>query len=380
MLRRDEEGRIKATRLGRIAVRFQLSPETVTAWACLIEQVADPTFFDLLLAVCASPDMNGSLRCELEYVARLQAGLDAEASAIKGVQEKDRPRMLLSRGRSLVGAVQAALALRAWTRLGDFVEAGAAAACEPHEVEELKKEALRMLQAMSALVSSGLDEKAGDKEAGEKRERSDLEWKLMALRAMVSAGLADEQATLAMVEGIGPVLGRRLIAAGINDVEDLALADLDALLSVDGVSTKRAQQWLDAAGELVGAGGAFRFREAPRQVQGSVDGTEGEAGPMVAAGLDYFRWLRASSLKVDEAGADRWLVSGGSQPHQVLAMDGSYSCDCRDAEKGRLCKHAIAVRHAQKDPEIPRFEGAFMDAARGEGDAWDLFRRWGQRV
>lgn len=378
MLRRDDEGKIKATRLGRIAVRFQLSPETVIAWAALVAEVDEPTFFDLLLAVCASRDMNGALRSEIEDLQALQAGLDAEASSIKVMQAKDSLRMLPVKGRSLVGAVKGALALRAWTRLGDFEEAGVVASCQAHEVEELKKEALRMLQAMSALVASGIDEGAASQADGLPRKPSALECKLMALRAMVSAGLDDEQATLAMVDGIGPVLARRLIAAGVNDIEDLALADVSDLAAIPGVSGRRAEQWLTEAAGLVELGGAFRFREVHR-AQGSRDGTDEQARARRAEGLDYFRWLRAGELSVASARDGAWSVEGGAQEHIVAVTGGRYACDCLDASKGRLCKHVIAVRHEQGDVEIPRFDAEFEPMEEGGGGRMDLFSLWGER-
>jgi helicase len=286
--------------------------------------------------------------------------------------------MLPVKGRSLVGAVKGALALRAWTRLGDFEEAGVVASCQAHEVEEVKKEALRMLQAMSALVASGIDEGAASQADDVPRKPSALECKLMALRAMVSAGLDDEQATLAMVDGIGPVLARRLIAAGVNDIEDLALAEVSDLAAIQGVSSRRAEQWLTEAAGLVALGGAFRFREAHR-AQSSTDGTDEQTRARRAEGLDYFRWMRAGQLRVASPRDGAWSVKGGAQEHIVSVTGGRYACDCLDAGKGRLCKHVIAVRHEQGDVEIPRFDAEFEPMEEGGGGRMNLFSIWGER-
>lgn len=376
MLSRDDEGRLKATRLGRIAVRFQLSPETVLAWNRLCERLTSPCFFDLLLAVCASPDFTGGMRCEAEDLALLQAAFDREPSAIKGWAKDERGEVLPVRGRGLVVAVQRAVALRAWTRDGDAEAAAVEARCQPHDVEEVRREALRLLQALQALVGSRIDQAATGNEADVKD--GDLQLKLLALRAMVSAGMDGEQATLALVDGIGPVMARRLVQAGISDVEDLALADEQDLSQVEGVSLRRALCWKEDAEQWIAKGGAFMFREAPSQAASRTDGT---TAARMARGLDYFRWLRASQLQVELAGERQWKVSGGAEAHLVLHnQDEGYTCDCKDAGKGRLCKHQIAVRHAKEDPEIPRFEAGMGVEAGEAGGTLDLAALWGMRA
>lgn len=341
MLSRDDEGRLKATRLGRIAVRFQLSPETVLAWNRLCEKLTDPCFFDLLLSVCGSPDFTGGMRCEAEHVGGLQEAFDREPSAIRGWVKGERGEVLPARGRGLVVAVQRAVALRAWTKDGDVDAAAAHARCQPHEVEEVRKEALRLLQALQALVTSSIAE--GSSDAAEAPEGA-LQLKLVALRAMVSAGMDGEQATLALVDRIGPVMARRLVQAGIADVEDLALAEEDRLANVEGVSLKRALRWKEDAGQWTERGGAFMFRGGQSRSGSSTDGTAAER---MARGLDYFRWLRASQLQVELVCEGSWKVSGGAEEHLVMHNHGKgYTCGCKDAGKGRLCKHQIAVRHA----------------------------------
>jgi hypothetical protein len=206
--------------------------------------------------------------------------------------------------------------------------------------------------------------------------------RVRAVVAMVCAGLDDAAATLAQIDGIGPVLARRLRDdAGVADVEDLAVADPAELAArVRGLSASRAARWIEDAAGFVVQGGAHRFREI------AGDGSAATR-PDVARGLDPSRWTRAKALavRVIEPGA-RWLVEGGAEPHVVqiqpaddagaggeAAMEARrWGCDCADWVRGRLCKHVVAVRAACGDPLIPPLHGDFPAADM----RLDLASRW----
>jgi helicase len=326
--------------------------------------LSNATFFDLLVLVCSSPDFNGRVRADHSEAAFLTSRMRAEDMRLGEISQQDRNRLLGSAGRDLGCAVKTALALRAWTRLGDDAEAAEAVGVHEHEVEEARMEAVRLLQAMSALTDAR--DKAEQEAEG---ERVDLSEKIRALSAMVCAGLDDEAATLALIDGVGPVMARRLLSHGVTDIEALALADAQELAEMPGLSAKRAAAWIAAAETFVGEGGALRYREACGQQQ------ESDGGSTVLRGLDYCRWERASKLTVT-ANASGWTVTGGSEPHQVSEKaQGQYVCDCGDAARGRLCKHVIAIRHLSGDPAVPRFDEGFPEA---EGQGLDLAAEWGR--
>lgn len=372
MLARREDGSIAATRLGRIAVRYQLSPETVAAWSRAIHAMTRVHLFDILLCVCASVDFTARVRCEADTLDACQRALSAEPSTFKRLERAELREYTSVRGRDMVRSVKTALSLRAWTRLGDIDEAAAAVGVMPHELEEARTECVRMLHALSALSSEmgeGLPPPGG--------ESPRLDDQLLAVRSMVCAGLDDEQATLALIDGVGPVLARRLIDAGIDDVEDLAVSDAAALAAaVRGLSAARAQQWIAQAAEHLGSGGAFRFREWEADHADIADTPRASR----EARLDYFRWQRASLLTVLSGVPDTWTVSGGSEPHEVLRVDGEVRCACKDAGKGHLCKHAIAVRAVLGDPAIPPFSPAAFEApdeVEDSGGSLNLIQEWG---
>lgn len=364
MLAFSESGFVRATKLGRIAVRFQLTPATVLSWAKVQSLLPGATFFDLLVLVCSSPDFNARVRADHSEAALLTTHMRGEAMKLGEISPQDRSRLLGAAGRDLGCAVKTALALRAWTRLGDDAEAAAAVGVHEHEVEEARMEAVRLLQAMSALTAAR--DKAEQEAEG---EWVDLSEKIGALSAMVCAGLDDEAATLALIDGVGPVMARRLLGHGVQDIEALALADAGELAAMPGLSMKRAGAWIAEAEKFVGAGGALRYRELCGEQ------ASGGEGPAVLSGLDYFRWERASKLKVTP-NPPGWIVTGGSAPHQVSQPSpGVYVCDCGDAARGRMCKHVISIRHLLGDAAVPRFDEGFPEP---DNQVLDLVAEWGR--
>ena len=355
MLECSDDGYLRATKLGRIAVRFQLSPATVSSWAALDENIDGATLFDLLVAACASEDFTARVRIEQKDVPMLQEMLNVEPMQMRALKESAWKLFCGVRGKEFAAAVKTALALRSWTRLGDEQAAAESLGVMTHEIEEARKEAVRMLQAMGAVF--GARKKSVDGATRIDLAVSNCD-KSRALSAMVCAGLDDEQATLALITGIGPVMARRLVEAGVEDIEDLATSNVASVAVVPGISEKRARRWIDEAAEHVKDGGAFRYKEVCRWA-GQATGNE----TMNSKGVDHSRWLRARSLEVERHHAERWVVSGGNEPHTVERKGEDYRCDCVDTARGNVCKHVIAVRHSLVDEEIPRFDGQYVRAS-----------------
>lgn len=368
MMEAQDEGALRATRLGYLAVRHQLSPETVIAWRDLINDCAElgrePTFMDVLIAIAGSADFNNRTRADADDLPVLATALNQEPMVLKGVPISDwSPTYAQASGKALVFAVKTALAMRAWTRTGDAEQAAAAVQGQAHEVEEARKETCRLIAAFRAVIALL---KGEPREDAPLPDEADLAERMQALGAMIATGMNEQNASLALVEGIGPVWARKLVAANVEDIEDLAQSSADEIVALGGISQARAEAWIDAATRLIEAGGAYRYREA------AVRNEVFAAGE----GIDYYRWMRAATLEVAWVSSTHAIVTGGSAPHQVVKQAAQWACDCGDAATGNvLCKHVIAVRHALQDSAIPRFGSAFA----GEGEEQSLWSVWNGR-
>lgn len=360
----EQDDRLKATRLGYVAVRHQLQPRSAAKLRQLLHDTQASmrtlTLMDILVTACASPDFNARLRVDEDQLERIAEGLNAQPSHLLADSLRDLGgRIGQDNGRDLVAAFRTALLLMAWTNCGDEAEAASLCDADPHELAEARQEALRLLAAMRAIAE--LDAPA----SGE--DEPNLPEKLRVLQAMVATGLDSQHASLAMVDGIGPVLARRLVAAGIEDIEDLALAEPQTVGGIPGISVERARRWIEAADDLVSQGGASRYRDVARRH------LEVEAGRVA---VDVLRWQRARDLAA-RIEADRAVVTGGAEDHVLTKEAGVWRCDCQDSAKGHLCKHAIRVRHELWDPAIPRFDLPFP-APRGHSlaDLWNQRGAW----
>lgn len=350
MLETTEHSTLRATRLGRIAVRHQLSPATVLAWQAGLDRLGPSlSYLDALLMVCASAEFNARLRASEVDLDFVTAACNAEPMQLRSVALGEWPSVAgLRDGRELVAAVKTAVLLRAWCRLGDMEEACAATSDDPHALEEARKEAVRLLNALRSVCAPAPVAEPGDAISDEPT----LAERLHALEAMVCTGLDEGGATLALLDGVGPTLARRLIAAGVADIEDLALAEAKDIAQVPGISRERAERWIREADAFVAAGGAQRLRHAYQTQTTTLVASDGGRGQ----GVDFHRWSRARTLTVAPCAAG-FVVTGGSAPH-LVAADAS-ACDCADHAKGHHCKHRIAVAHHLGVAYIPRFDQPF---------------------
>jgi helicase len=363
MLERSED-HLRATSLGRTAVQHQFTPTSVLAVAKLARESAVPqmSVLDWLIVAAALPDFTARPRIPEDRLDAIAESWNGTPSNLRGRPAADLCASLAqSEGREVVAAVAAALALAHWADTGDADEAASIAGMDAHEFDELRKEMVRALAAIAAILHAVAPDDGPLPEEPSPRER------VQALSAMVTTGLGARAATLALLDGIGPVLSRRLISAGIEDIEDLAAADSEEISAIDGISARRAADWISAASELIQHGGAYRYAEIQSQAQ-RIDAGVG--------GVEVMRWQRAKNLVVERLDEGGWRVSGGAEPHHVRAEEGGYACDCPDAARHqRWCKHEIAVRHLLNDPDVPRFDAPFTPAAGNSLSAIANFRR-----
>jgi helicase len=369
-VRAEEEGepssRLKATRLGRVAVRHFLAPATVLLFRRLLDRPEDWTFFDLLLTASCSSDCEPVLPADYEELESLAGGLAQEPSLLLQRNRVELAELLEADGKRLLAALKTALAARTWTRTGDAEHVAEALACYPFEVRRLCESMERLLTAMLASVEPEPD-------ATEPPVPDDvpLRERLRVLQRMVAGGLDEETVTLTLVAGIGPMLARRLRSVGIVDIEALAQSTPDELGEVRGLSAQRAARWINEATRLVGTHSAWRYRET---------------GPGVALpaagwppGVEPYRLRRALELQVGSEGSGDYRVSGGLEPHRVRLRQGRGECDCPDAAAGNTCKHVLAVRLKQGDAELHALVERLQTTAAPAGlDLFDLWFRQGR--
>ena len=334
----DDAGRLRATRLGRVAVRHFLLPESVTLLRNVLDVLPDATLFDLLLLAMCTPDAP-VLTVTYEALPELSGALAAEPSWLLEHNRAELAALLGCDGRRLLSALAAAVALRRWTRQGTFSESLMLLGGYATEGMRLVEAADRLLTAACAVLSpEGVAEEPSYTLLPD--GRAALPDRVRALRAMVVGGVDESLVSLTAVSGIGPVFARRLAGAGVVDLEVLALSDVPELAAIAGVGTARAARWIEAAGARVAAGdSALRFIDlGPRRA-------EGVAPP---PGVDLYRLRRARELAVEGDGTT-FYVRGGAEPHVVQLAETGLCCDCPDAAAGRTCKHVLAIRLFQGD-------------------------------
>jgi helicase len=360
----DDEGclspRMKATRMGHIAVRHFLAPATVLLFRRVLERPDEWTFFDLLLTAACSADCEPTLPADYEELGALAGQLGREPSALLQRSRAELAGLLETDGKRLLAALKTALAARAWTRTGDADRVAEALSCYPFEVRRLCESMERLLTAMLASL-----EPEAEEAADAPRDDVLVRERLRALHRMVAGGLDEEAVTLTLVAGVGPKMARRLRSAGVEDVEALAQANPEDLRGVRGLSEKRAARWIDEATRIVRDHSAYRYRET-----GPTVALGGAGWPQ---GVEPYRLRRALELQVRTARGG-YRVSGGLEPHRVRLLRGVPECDCPDAAGGNTCKHVLAVRLKREDRELRRLVERLQTAGAAEG--LDLFDLW----
>lgn len=348
---------LKATRLGRIAVRHFLTPATVLRFAHVLTAQPRLTFFDLLLLATSREECEPVLPVDFEALDGVAAALSGEASYLLQLSCPALVALLGVQGKRLLAALKMALVIRQWTRVGDAHVVAETHDCYPFEIQRLCESSERLLLAMSALLAQPAEQGDDEVPCAERLE---------ALRTMVATGLDETVVTLTFLPGLGPALARRLYGAGITDIEGLAQAETAVVAQVPGISAQRAAQWIAAATTLLPSRSALRYREQGPRVQLPTRGWPTE--------IDPYRLRRALDLKVQGGDGGCYWVSGGLEPHRVTVTRNEIRCDCPDAAQGHLCKHGLAVRLARGERGIKQLVKAISTT--GKTGELDLFELW----
>lgn len=331
-VQQESFGYLQATRLGFIAVRHLISPATVQLFQKVFQEYSDLTFLDLLLVAVSSIDCQPLIPVDYEQLDELATALSAEPSVLLTLPQQELSQLLGIDGKQLLAAMNTALVARTWTRLGDAEQVAEMRGCYAFEVQCLCESVQRLLLATKAVLQVLESEKSITQDP----EQVPLIERIAALERMISGGLDEGTATLTLIRGIGAKTEKKLKQAGIVDIEDLALAEIEELVAIPGISEKRATQWLKQALEVVGShSSAFRYREEPARnlltrTRFPID-------------VDPYRLRRALELKIINREGISFRVVGGTDPHTVIVSSKKRCCDCPDSAKGHTCKHVLAV-------------------------------------
>jgi helicase len=377
MLQRTEDsGRpmLRATRLGRVAARLMLSPETVLHFRRVFNHTHELSIFDLLLVAACAEDCDVRLPANFEELEQLASILARTPSYLLQMRRRELAELLGLDGRRLLSAIKTASVATGWTHTGDAGETATAYGCDAADVPRLKDTMTRISTAMLAVLRQLRFEEVPAESfgAGEANTTppSPLERRLRALNLMLLGGIPETSASLFDIKGIGFRIAKKLREVTIIDADALARADWGQLGQLRGISAGRARAWVYEAARLVAAGQTMDdLPEAPRPLLAVV-----AAWP---EGVDHYRFTRALSLTVTTVGEHAYRVTGGSEPHAVTVAGEQVTCDCADAAKENVCKHALAVRLKRGDQTLTALAGQTGRVSQGNrGDRINLQHLW----
>ena len=335
-------GILHPTKVGWTAVRHQLSPASAKHLLDLAELdkahlLAD---FDLLLHHCWDSELQPQLPVSNEVIESLESGIEHISSHFL---DSPPPTYLTPRA-CAAGVMMATLA---WNTILD-VDGGEL--CEkldvyPSDALVLRQSLVRLLRASADLHASA--DPVTDPTKQQLRDQitgPSLSSRIRRLSIQLEHGLPGDAAYLTLIPGCGGKLARRLLDAGIGDLEELCIQDASNLARIPGIGPRRADAWIQAAESLIKRLEPSPFSlpaKRPRALAVPLDWPQE---------VDPGRLQRACSLRVDGSPAHYW-VSGGAEEH-IVQED---ACDCADfANHGPTwwCKHRLAVQLAQGNKKV----------------------------
>lgn len=351
LVEENGSGILHPTKVGWIAVRHQLSPASAKHLLDLTELNNTQLLsdFDLLLHHCWDSELQPQLPVSYEVIESLEAEIEHIPSHFLDLQ----PPTSLTPRACAAGVMMAALA---WNSVlgkdGDEV-------CEkldiyPSDAEVLRQNLVRLLRASTDLhaatdpVTEPTKQILRDQITG-----PSLASRIRRLSIQLEHGLPGDAAYLTLIPGCGGKLSRRLLDAGIGDLEDLCVQDASEVARIPGIGPRRAKAWIEAAEGLV------------KQLEPSPIRLPAKRSRSIAVPVDWpqeiepGRLQRACSLRVD-GGPTHYWVTGGAEEHIVQAD----SCDCADfAKHGPIwwCKHRLAVQLNRGDKKISALAARVSD-------------------
>lgn len=249
MLKEDQSAILHPTPVGWVAVRHQLTPATAKHLLgfAAIYQTQGLSDYDLLLYHCWDGDLQPQIPVSIEVVEALEEIIHDIPSYLLDMA----PPAARSPRACAAGVLMATIA---WQYLAGR---DPAPVCErldvyPSDAEALQQNLIRLLKA-SADLHAAID-LVTDPEERRQRERfasPSLVSRIRRLALQVEYGLPRDAVYLTRIPGCGGRLARRLLDAGITDLEELCNQEPSDLAAIPRIGAKRARAWIEAAGELV---------------------------------------------------------------------------------------------------------------------------------
>jgi helicase len=351
LMHENQSNILHPTPVGWVVVRHQLSPATAKHLLNLADgdtaQILTP--FDLLLHHCWDADLQPQLPVSIEVVEVLEELVQAIPShLLDSVPPAAMPPRLCA-----AGVLMATLAWH-YVQGQDLSPICDRLDIYPSDAEVLRENLARLLRA-SADVHAATDPVTDPAERIQ-RERfcgPSLVSRISRLGVQLEHGLPGDAVYLTLIPGCGGRLARRLLDAGISDLEDLCNQEPSDLAAIPGIGSKRAQKWIEAAERLIKEFDPDQNPIPPSRPR-SIPAPSGWPSD-----IDPGRLQRAATLKVDSDQRTYW-VSGGAEEHFVQGE----ICDCADFaqhETGWWCKHRLAVRLANNDRQLETLASRLAD-------------------
>ena len=371
LMTEEKSGILHATKLGWVAVRHQLTPRAASHLIAISgdENSERWSDFDLLLHHCWNPDLQPRLPVAIETVEELESLILRMPSYLL-----DGPPPQTVAPRTCASGVLMAVLAMSRIEGKDTGKVAERLDIYPNDAEMLRENLVRLLQA-SADLQDALDPVL-EAETREQRLRScgpSLAQRIRRIALQLEFGLPGSSVNLTLLRGCGGQLARRLLEAGIADLEDLCQQESSDLLGIPGIGPKRAAAWISQAELFIKeASWDWDFSPAVARRQPTLPT---DWPPEIEPG----RLHRAGLLDVSPLGYG-FQVSGGAEDHMVTADQ----CDCLDFQKhgaGWWCKHRLAVRLRQGDLRLKSLSKRLTEIRRPStlaGHLADLClgRRW----
>jgi hypothetical protein len=222
------------------------------------------------------------------------------------------------------------------------------------DAEVLRQNLVRLLKA-SADLHAAIDPVVDPAERHMREQfcGPSLTSRIRRLAMQLEYGLPGNAVYLTLVPGCGGKYARRLLEAGITDLEDLCNQEPSELAAIPGIGLKRASTWIEVAERLIKEFDSGPISMPPHRSRSLATPTDWPCD------IDPGRLQRAATLTVN-GGPKTYWVSGGAEEHIVQGD----ACDCADFERhysGWWCKHRLAVRLANKDRKLKTLAARLTD-------------------
>ncbi|GLI06719.1 extensin [Paenibacillus tyrfis] len=334
---------LKATNLGRLAVKLMFSPETIIVINRFFQEIKDPNFFDLLLVATMTDECSPILQANYEELDYLMDFLSQTPSILMNYNLEDIRRIFGDRTMPrILAAVKMSSILHqlvnniSKAKLVDVYD------LYEYDIELLKESTVRILDGMSAVFQS-VSKKENNTE---EKDIPVICRKTSLLSTMIHYELDSTTVTLTEINGVGGKTAKVLSAHGVNSINEAAQQSPAFMGKIKGIGIKLAKRIVESAKEIINSKDVFYFTEKPLDKK-IVDKDYQQLD------LCPYRLRRSLELKVSGLDNNIFRITGGREEHRVKRKAGDLICDCIDYERHQNdCKHILAVKRILLDKSV----------------------------